>query len=422
MGEQIFTGLKVVDFCSGAAGPCVGRELAMHGATVVRVESYRAPDSLRLMMPFKDFRFGVNNSAYGVAYMTQKYNVSLDAHHPKGMEAIKKLIAWADVMGESFAPGSMTRLGLDYENVKKIKPDIIYFSSSQMGQTGPLAGFRGYGMFGVSYGGFCHILGLPDRDPLPPVNSHSDFVSYPHLTCYVIGAILHHRKTGEGVYIDLSQIETGIDFLGPAILDYTVNGHILNRMGNKDPYMAPHGSYRCLGESCWKEARWVVIAVTSEQEWKSFCRVLGDPDWTKEPRFSTVLGRKENEEELDKLIESWTKDYTPEQVMTMLQDAGVPCGILETAEDLFNDPQLKHREHLRILEHREIGKMAHNAPAYRLSKTPCHIWKAGPCIGEDNEYVMKEILGYTEDEIADLLAEGALTTEADLFSSLMKKS
>lgn len=412
MGKQVFEGVKVVDFCPGAAGPCATRELAMHGATVVRVESYRNPDTLRVMPPYRDFKVGVNRSAYGVAYQTQKYNVSLDANHPKGKEAVKRLIGWADIMGESFAPGSIARLGLDYESVKKMKPDIIYFSSSQMGQTGPLATFRGYGMHGVSHGGFCHILGWPGCDPLPPVNSHSDFVSYPFLTCCIIAALLHRRKTGEGIYIDLSQLETGINFLGPAILDYTVNGRVLNRHGNKDPYMAPHGAYCCLGESCWKERRYVTIA--DEKEWESFCSVLGNPEWTKDPKFTTVLSRKKNEEELDRLIEEWTKDYTPEQIMAMMQDAGVPCGILETAEDLFNDPQLKHRKHFKLLDHKEIGKMFFNAPAYQLSKTPYHIWKAGPCIGEDNEYVLREILDYSDDDIAKLLVEGALTTEADV--------
>jgi len=166
------------------------------------------------------------------------------------------------------------------------------------------------------------------------------------------------------------------------------------------------------------EDRWVAIAVSSEEEWEDFCCVIGNPEWTKDTKFSTFLGRKQNEDELDRLVAEWTKDYTPEQIMTMMQDAGVPAGMVEAAEDLFNDPQLKHREHFRFLEHKVIGRHAYNAPAYQLSKTPNHIWKSGPCLSEDNEYVYKEILGYTDDDIADMLIEGVITTDTDVPSGL----
>jgi hypothetical protein len=190
---------------------------------------------------------------------------------------------------------------------------------------------------------------------------------------------------------------------------YIVNNRIAYRMGNRDPYMAPHSVYRCRGDDCW-----VAIAISSEDEWENLCCVMDHPEWAEDPKFATMLGRKDNEEELDRLIGEWTKDYPAEQIMAMMQDAGVPCGVVQNAEDLFNDPQLKHREHFRFLEHKVIGAHAYHAPAYRLSKTPNYIWKAGPCLGEDNEYVYKEVLGYTDDEIADLLIEGVITTEADL--------
>ena len=413
MTKQVFEGIKVADFSWVAVGPQVTRELAEHGATVVRIECHRNPDTLRVSGPFKDSISGIDRSAFAAVYNTGKYGISLDLNMPKGQEVAKRLVQWADIVTDSMTPGTIAKWGLDYESCKKIKPDIIYYSTCQMGQEGPLGNFGGYGMFGTAYAGYCQLVGWPDREPLPLRNNYTDFVAPWYLACALIAALLYRQRTGKGVYLDQSQVECGVTFLAPIVLDYIVNGRIAERMGSRDPYMAPHALYPCQGTD-----KWVAITVSNDEEWNSFCRVISDPDWTKEPRFSNMPGRKENERELDRLIAEWTKNYTPEQVMTMMQEAGVPAGLAQTAEGLFNDHQLKHREHFRFLEHKVIGRHAYNAPAYRLSKTPNHIWKAGPCLGEDNEYVYKEILGYSDDEIADMLAEGVITTEADVPSVL----
>ena len=408
MAKQIFEGIKVADFSLVGVGPQVARELAEHGATVVRIESHKRPDTLRTTFPYRDGEPGLDRTAFGTAFNTNKYGMSLDLAHPKGKEVATRLIKWADIVTESFTPGSMKSLGLDYEEAKKIKPDVIYFSTCQMGQKGPFASFGGYGAFGVTYAGYSNLTGWPDRGPLPIFNNYSDFIAPWYLTMTLIGALLHRRKTGQGMYLDQSQVEAGVSLLGPVMMDYMVNGRIAKRMGNRDNYMAPHSVYPSLGSD-----RWVAITVADEEEWLSLCHVMGYPEWTEDPKFSTMLARKENEEELDRYIGEWTKDYTPYQLMTMLQDAGVTCGVVQTCEDLFNDPQLKEREHFRVLEHQVIGDHAYNSPAYQLSKTPDDIHKAGPCLGEDNEYVYKEILGYTDDEIADMLVEGVITTEGD---------
>jgi len=340
---------------------------------------------------------------------TNKYGLSVDLNTPKGREVGWKLCMWADVVTDGMVPGTMAKWGLDYESVSKARPDIIYYSTCQMGQVGPYAMFGGYGMFGTSYGGYCHLLGWPDGLPLPLFNNYSDFIAPWYLCTTLISALAYHRKTGKGMYLDQSQVEAGINFLGPLMLDYTVNRRIASRMGNRDPYIAPHGIYPCEGEN-----RFVAIAVSKEEEWQGFCKAIGNPDWAQDEKFSTFLGRKQNEDELDRLVAEWIKDYSAEQVMEMMQAAGVPAGVVQTAGDLFNDPQLKHREHFRFLEHKVIGEMAYNAPAYQLSKTPNYIWKAAPCLGEDNEYVYKEILGYTDDDIADLIVEGVITTDSDV--------
>jgi len=217
--------------------------------------------------------------------------------------------------------------------------------------------------------------------------AYADFISLWYLIVNLIGALLYRRKTGKGLYLDQAQTEAGITFLGPAILDYVVNGRVATRVGNRDPYMAPHGCYRCLGPD-----RWCAIAVSNDEEWEAFCRAIGQPDWTKDSRFATLLARKENEGELDRLVEEWTTNYTPEEVMFIMQASAVPAGVVQNCQDLFEDPQVKHGEHFRILQHKVIGPHAYNAPSYRLSKTPCNIWKAAPTLGEDNDYVYKEIL------------------------------
>jgi len=410
MAKQIFEGIKVCDFSWVGVGPQAARELAVHGATVVRVESHRRPDTLRLGGPFKDFEPGIDRSAFGCAFNTQKYGISVDYSKPKGQEVVKKLIMWSDIVTDSMTPGSLAKWGLDYESVVKFKPDIIYYSTCQMGQHGPLSKFGGYGAFGAAYAGYCQILGYPDRSPLPVYNNYTDFVSPWYLTIAVIAALLYKRKTGKGTHLDQSQIEAGITMLTPLMLDYSVNGRVAVRRGNRDPCMCPHNAYPCQGDD-----RWVVIAVRTDEEWQAFCRVIGKPQWSKDPKFSTLMLRKENEDELDKLIGEWTKGYSPEQVMAAMQAEGVPAGVMLTSgEGIVNDPQSKHREAFRWLNHKEIGPLLHNSPSYHLSKTPAHIWKAAPCLGEDNEYVYKEILGYSDDEIAEFLIEGVITTEADL--------
>lgn len=409
MAKQIFEGIKIADFAWVGVGPQIARELAEHGATVVRVESHKRPDPLRTGGPFKDNLPGVDNSAFGAAYNTNKHGMSLDLTTPRGAEVARRLIEWADVVTDSFTPGTMKALGLDYDEARKIRPDIIYYSTCQMGQTGPLSGFGGYGEFAAAYSGFSHLLGWPGSTPLPVINAHVDFIAPWYMVMSLIGALLHRRKTREGMYLDQAQVEAGVTFLGPTMLDYFTNNREACRMGNHDPYMAPHNVYPCIGED-----RWVAITITNDKEWQDLCGVMEHPPWAKRPEFSTLSARKKNEEELDELIGKWTRRYPPHTLMDMLQDAGISCGAVQTAEDLFNDPQLKQREHFRFLQHQVIGEHAYHSPAYRLSKTPNEIRKAGPCLGEDNEYVYSEILGYSDDEIAEMLMEGVITTEADV--------
>lgn len=398
MGEKkALAGVHVLDFSWVGVGPASCRYLADHGATVIRVESFDRVDALRTMPPFKDAIPGIDRAAYFTKLNCNKYGISLNLKKPQALNVAKRLVQWADVVVESYTPGVMKRLGLDYAHLRQIKPDIIMASSCLMGQTGPYAPYRGFGGQASALLGFFEITGYIDELPIGPYAAYSDFVAHRYLVIAILRALIYHRKTGKGQYIDQSQFEACLQFLAPAVLDYNVNGRVISRQGNRDPYAAPHGAYRCLGAD-----RWCTLAVRTDKEWEAFCGVIRNPDMARDPRFYTLLLRTENKHKLDALVEKWTRQHTCEEVMTLMQEAGVPAGVVKTSEDIYEDPQLKHRQHLAVQDHREIGRHAYEQFGFRLSRTPGEIRCAAPCLGEHNQLVFKEILGLSDQEIADL--------------------
>ncbi|MBI2865574.1 MAG: CoA transferase [Chloroflexi bacterium] len=407
--KGILTGVKIVDFSWVGAGPQVSRELANHGAQVIRVECHKFPDMLRLTPPYKDTIAGLNRSGLGMCFNTSKYSVCLRLDKPRGREIAKRLIKRSDIMLQSMSAGVMARWGLDYESVREFKPDIIYYSTTQPGLVGPYRTFEGNGYHGAAYAGFEAVAGYRDLCPDGVPSAYTDLICPWYGVVFLLGALARKRRTGEGTLLDQSQWEAGVHFLGPAILDYIVNGRVATPLGNRDPDNCPQGVFPCRGDD-----RWVAVAVEDDRQWEAFSAVVGER-WIRDARFATFPRRKENEDELEKLIEEWTKNKLAEEVMQMLQDAGVPAGVVQNSQDLVDyDPQMKHRRAYQWLEHRVIGRALHNTPAYRLAKTPHHLLKAGPIIGEDNDYVYKEVLGLGDDEIGDLYAEGVIDTEYDI--------
>ncbi|MFC1942411.1 CaiB/BaiF CoA transferase family protein [Chloroflexota bacterium] len=394
-------GVKVVELTRVIVGPCAGRFLGTYGATVVHIESQRRLDFLRTIFPYKDNISGINRAAYFNVYNADKYGIALDLTTPEGLEIMKKLIIWADIYIESNVPGMIDKYKLDYDNVRKLKPDIIMLSTNQMGREGPSARYKGFGVQTAAMAGFHEITGYPDSGPMGPFGAYTDMVSHQWLIAALVAALDYRRRTGKGQYIDHSQLEAGIHFLAPAILNYTVNKQPMSRVGNREELAAPHGCYRCRGED-----RWCTIAVYSDDEWDAFCQALGEPSWTKGEKFATLSGRKENEDDLDGLVGEWTQKYTPEEVMSRLQAVNVAAGIVATGEDLNNDPQLADREHYTMLRHSEIGEVPFSNPPFKLSKTPGEVRMPSPCFGEHTEYVCREILGITDKEFIDLLQKG----------------
>ena len=403
MAEQAFDGLKVLDFSRVIAGPLATEYLAQLGATVVRAESSESLDTLRISAPYKESKVGVDRSGYFAAYNANKYSMSLNLRHSEATGVVKRLVEWCDVVVENFKPGTMQKFGLAYQELSKIKPDLIMLSTSNQGQTGRQATTPGYGFTLCALGGLTNLTGWSDRGPCHPFGALSDFTTPWLSLTALIAALEHRRRTGKGQFIDVSQYECGLFPLSPVLLDYTLNGHEVSRQGNRSSDAAPHGAYPCRGEDSW-----CAIAVESEPEWLAFCRAVGKPELATDARFCSLEKRKANEDELDNIVADWTGQRTAREVMEILQREGVAAGVVQSAADLFDDPQLKHRKHFQVLEHPEIGHHSYEMPAFRLSQTPLRLRTAAPCLGQHNEYVCKELLGMSDDEFVRLLNNGVL--------------
>ncbi|MBW1791963.1 MAG: CoA transferase [Deltaproteobacteria bacterium] len=392
--------VKVADFSWLLAGPLVTKYLADYGATVIRIESMKRPGIERTSPPQKEGRPGVNRAGYFAYFNPNKYSMALDLNRPKALDVAKRLIAWSDVVVENFAPGIMEKWGLGYEHLRELKPDIIMLRSSSQGQTGPFAKFATLGIPLVGLCGFSHFLGWPDREVLPFSMAYTDMISPRFAASALIGALDYRRRTGKGQCLDMSQLECGMQFLGPMVLNYAVNGRKGGRSGNSSPSAVPHGAYRCKGEE-----RWCAIAVFTDQEWEAFCGVLNEP-WTKDERFATFAGRKENEAELNKLTEGWTINYPAEEIVERLQGAGIAAGVVKNAEDIYNDPQLRARGFFWPAKHAELGDFTVFGQPAKLSKTPAELRMPPPLLGEHTEYVCTKILGIPDDEFVALYNSG----------------
>ena len=396
-------GIKVLDFCWVAIGPMTTRHLSDFGATVVRVESIHRVDTLRTATPHKDGIPGINRSGYFANYNGGKRSLALNMSQPKARELARELAQWADVVTENFTPGIMERWGLAYEDIRKTNPGVIMFSASMQGRGGPYSNHPGFGPVLTALSSHTHLTGWPDRTPTSPYGAYTDFL-LPHLTVAAITAALdNRRRTGQGCHVDFSQLEGSLYFVAPPLIDFAANGRIQTRQGNRHPVYAPHNAYPCAGED-----RWCAIACTTDDEWQTLCLLMGQPALATDPRFATADARQQNDDALDEIIGRWTAPQDAFELMHRCQKAGVPAGVVETCEDLFNDAQLSHRNHYVFLDHKEIGIHAYDANCFTLSESP-PVYQPAPLLGEHTDWVLSEILGLPESEIEDLHRSGVLS-------------
>jgi crotonobetainyl-CoA:carnitine CoA-transferase CaiB-like acyl-CoA transferase len=396
-------GVKVADLMWVIAGPWGTRYLADYGATVVHVESTTRIDTARTLSPFKDGKPGPERSGAWATVNAGKLGLTLDLASPRGHEVALRLATWADVFTESFAPGTAKGLGLDYETLRQVNPGLIMVSSCLNGQDGPHSGLAGFGTMGSQLAGFGYLAGWPDRPPAGPAGAYTDYIAPKLTAAAILAAFEHRRRTGEGQYIDFAQGEASAQFLAPALLDYTVNGHVWERAGNASPDCVPHGVYPAAGTD-----RWVAIVAGDETRWRALCQAIGHTPWLDDLRFSTVESRLANREALDAALAEWTCARTVDEIEEVLQAAHVPAHRVSTAKDVLSDPQLAERRHFIDVDHPELGRVTIENSRMILSATPARVTAPGPAFGQHNEHVLRDLLGYSEEEVADLAANGAL--------------
>lgn len=401
-GRLPLAGIRVADFSWFGAGPICGQVLANFGAEVIRVESESHPDGLRSTQPVPPGKSGLNVSGYYNNFNASKLSFTLNLGHPKARDLALRLIAKSDVVLENYTPRVMEKWGLTDEAIFAANPQVIVVHMPMQGSTGPHRDFLGFGGVLAPLSGFSYLAGFPHHKPVGLGTNYPDYVVNPgHATVAVLAALRWRRRTGRGQRIEVSQLESTVAALGPYVMEYLANGRVAERNGNRHPAAAPHGAYPCAGDD-----RWCVIAVFTDQEWDALCDAMGRPDWCREERFATLLGRKAHEDDLDRLLAEWTRTKTAEEIMELLQARGVAAGVVQTAEDVLDrDEHLKQRGFYVYLDHPEAGRHAYDGPHFRLHRTPGRLRSPAPLLGQHNDYVAREILGLSDEEIAQYVIE-----------------
>jgi len=399
--------IRVIDATSAWAGPFCAQILGDLGAQVIKVESIQHIDSWRQFNVIRPTEEGWwERASFHNSINRNKYNVTLDLTRPKGAQIFKQLVRIGDMVVENYTPRVMANFGLDYPVLKEINPSIIMISMPGYGMTGPWRDYVGFAATVQQLSGVSQLIGYPDGSPMVRTGL-ADPIGGLNGAFALLTALQHRRRTGRGQYIDLCQNEALSCIIGDAVMDYTLNRRVQGRRGNRHPFMAPHGCYRCRDED---EDKWVVIAVASDKEWVRFSQAMGDPGWTKEPRFADSASRWQNQDELDKLIEEWTVQHTHYQVMHLLQAAGVAAAPVPSPPELENDPHLRERGFFETITHPGVGTHCYPGMFFKLSKTPGRVRMPPPLLGQHNEYVLGELLGMSQEEIAQLTEEKIIGT------------
>ena len=397
-------GLKVVDLMWVVAGPTATRLLADFGATVVRIESANRIETARGIGPFHNNAQGLDHSGLFGNMNVNKLGLSLNLATDEGRGVLMDLIRWCDVLCESFSPRAMRAWGMDYESLRELRPDLIMLSTCLFGQDGPLSNVAGFGTMGAAIGGFIALAGSPGEDPAGPYSAYTDYLSPRFAVPAILAALDHRDRTGEGCYIDQAQAESSLHFMSTALLDHTVNGHVPELVGNVDRQMAPHGVYRCRGDD-----EWVAIAVRDNADWSRLCMALGQPGLADDARYADAESRLASADELNALLSEWCAARSAFETERILQAINVPAHAVQNSATCIADLQLQHRGHFVTLDHPVHGQTVVEAAKGYLSETPPSYRSAAPTIGRDNDLVLREILGYDDEQIAQLAIADALT-------------
>ncbi len=420
MAELLLEGIRVIDFGWVWAGPLATSFLADLGAEVIKVESRARLDNVRLMGRAK-FR---DKAILGVEprqlegedmELTPMYHninrnklcVALNLKHPAAVDIAKKLVAGSDIVLENFTPHVLKSAGLDYNSLREVKPDIIMISMTTGGQDGALTNMRSYAPSLTSLSGLESTVGYGDGRVMGTLTfGLGDPNGAVHAVYAMLAALYHRKKTGQGQYIDMSQLEAMVSLLGEPLLDYQLNGRVMGPTGNRHPRMAPYGNYPALCEE--GEDKWVSIAVKTEEEWLAFCRALGHQEWAQDERFSGLQKRLHHRELLDRLVGEWTSKRTAHEATALLQEAGVAAAPVLGIEEQYEDPHLQARGLHARCRHPLFGEQTLFNVPWKLSRTPPSVRRPAPLLGQHNDQVLGDILGISGEEIKRLTEEGAV--------------
>ncbi len=402
-------GIRVVDFTWIVAGPTCTRLLGDFGAEVIRVENQQTLDSIRFGRPHPNGFDPPDSSGMFNWLNRSKRSITLNARHPEGLALLKRLIAVSDVVVENYSSRVLESWGLGYEQQRALRADIIYASLCGFGHSGPQRDYGTWGPTAQALSGLTAMSGCAGGEPAGWGYSYLAHMAGFTAAAAIAAAIHHRERSGEGQYIDLSQVESGMVLTGPATLDFTVNGRRYGQTGNPPgnrsvwPKAAPHNTYPTAGGDSW-----IMITCLSDAHWAELCALTNHPDWRDDERFATLPARLRHEDELDDLIAVWTSAQDGRALMRRLQEAGIPAGVVQNGVDLVErDPQLRHRGWTAQRDHPVIGRHITDGLPVRLARTPAQRDRPGPRLGEANEYVFGELLGLDQERIDELLIEGA---------------
>ena len=391
---DILTGIRVLDFTRVVAGPFATRMLADFGAEVIKIQSSKIADGVES-----------NTDPYFCNWNRNKRSIMLDMDHSEARKLFLNLASVSDVVVENFSPRVMANWDLTYNHLEPVNPGIIMLSMSGLGHTGPWRDHVAFGPTVQALGGLTYLTAYEPQEPMGAGFAYADMVSGLYGAIAVLTALEDREMTGKGQWIDLSEHEAACSALGPAFMEAFLDRQAMEPRGNMDIHQqaAPHGCYRCRGTD-----RWCVIAVYDDEEWQALCREIGEPVLDDDKRFADKKGRLEFKEALDRFIGRWTRGQSAEDVVDRLQKAGVPAGIVQNAEDLANDPQLKKNDFFTTLEHPVLGSIRADTTPIKFDATKISDWKASPLLGEANDYVFCQLLGLSSTEIEAYKQKGVI--------------
>lgn len=420
------SGIRVLDLTVVWAGPAATQHLADLGAEVIRIESaHRVPSSTRAqphvtadmvkrmgMLSRMSYPGGepqpqpYNRTSSFNVLNRNKLSATMELDTPEGKEGFRRLVEISDILVENNAQRIGDRLGFSWKELSAINPKLILCRMPPLGLTGPYANYLGFGAHFEALSGLTWLRAYPDADPSRTSPTfHMDDVSPTVAAFMILGALHRRRRTGEGGLIEIPQAETMLHQIGDVVLDYSMNGRTLPPPGNRHHLYAPQGCYRCRGDD-----QWVVLSVRDDGDWQRLVQAIGAPEWARDPAYATVNGRHAHHDQIDHHLNGWTHSRNKLEVFHLLQEHGVPAAPVQNEADTFADPQVNHRGLLRPLRQESTGVYNHPRQAYLFSDMALRWERGAPTLGEDNAYVYKELLGYSEQAYRDLEARGLIGT------------